>query len=207
MTWTPAKEWNGQDAFLIGGGASLKGFNFKWLAGRNTIGCNEAFRLGPDIIKICLFSDVKWFNRTKWDLELFKGKVVTCAPGLAGIKCDWLHWLSRIEEVPLAGGSSVGWNHSTGAVALNLAVNLGAVQIFMLGFDLCTRGARSHWHNYYSHTTTDTSFSKFKMGFDRIGAALASTASKVKVWNVTDGSSRLDTFPKIDFKRMEEMVS
>ena len=55
--WKPEPIWKDQEAFIIGGGPSLRDFDWSLLRDKNTIGCNNAFRLGPDICKICLFVD------------------------------------------------------------------------------------------------------------------------------------------------------
>lgn len=63
MRWVPDKIWDGLECFIIGGGRSLKeGFDFDKLIGEKTIGCNDAYKLGPKICNICIFGDKKWLD-------------------------------------------------------------------------------------------------------------------------------------------------
>ncbi len=67
--WKPVKWWDGEDAFIIGGGGSLKSFDWNLLKLENTIGCNNAFQHGVDICKICVFGDVNWFKSFEQELH------------------------------------------------------------------------------------------------------------------------------------------
>jgi len=73
-TWTPSVIWKGQDAFIIGGGSSLQGFEFSKLVGKNVIGCNDAFRLGVEIVPWCLFGDSSFWRTHHLMLEEYAKK-------------------------------------------------------------------------------------------------------------------------------------
>ncbi len=194
--WTPDQEWKGQDAVIIGGGPSLKGFDFSVLAGKNVIGCNDAFNLGSEIVKFCIFGDHSWWQKNKWKLEKFQGRVVTCCPTVMPYLVPGL--LKMEQRVHgLHSGSTLGWNYSTGAAAINLAVSLGAKRIYLLGYDLKRSPTdSSHWHDWNPRTRIhDSSFERFQRGFKEVRGGLNGT----QVYNVTDGSSLLETFPRIDF--------
>lgn len=203
--WNPTKEWEGQDAFLVGGGPSLRSFDFNLLKERNTIGCNDAFRLGKDVIQICLFSDAPWFHSNKWELESFGGRVVSTSFKLKDLKIPWMQRMDRIGN-GIAEGSTVSLNYSTGASAINLAVTLGAKRIYLLGYDL-SRGAdgKSHWHRHERKPTSDTAFQRFIKGFSQLDSALKQYP-EVKVFNVTDGGSRLPFFERISFAQFAEVL-
>lgn len=192
--WTPEPQWKGQDACIIGGGASLVGYDFQQLEGRNTIGCNDAFRLGSKVAKICLFGDASFFHKNKWDLEKYDGTVVTCASALLHLKLAWLKQMARVRD-GLHIGSTLGWNYSTGAAAVNLAITLGATRIFLLGFDMGKTANKSHWHNQ-PRNVKDESYLRFIRGFLSVQKALPNFPG-VKVFNVTDGSSKLPYFTRI----------
>src|SRR6266567_7879059 len=196
--WIPEREWEGEDAFLIGGGPSLDRFDFSQLEGLNTIGCNDAFRLG-NIIQICIFGDRMWWERNKHNLEYFSGRLVTNAPGLLGYNLPNVLKMTRAVH-GLHSGSVLGWNYSTGAMAINLAVSLGASGIFLLGYDLVNKQGRSHWHTYNPKTIREDSYDRFLMGFKKVKECLP---EGVRVVNVTDGSSRVDCFEKIDFETFQ----
>lgn len=179
-------------------------YDFDQLKGRNTIGANSAYILGSEIVKIVVFGDTKFFHHHKWNLERFKGMVVSVQPTLTHLKnIAWLKKMTR-EQHGLYSGPVVGWNYSTGAAAINLAVSLGAQRIFLLGYDLCFgKNRRSHWHQHPS-TVRDESFIRFTRGFKIVAGALRGT--DIEIFNVTDGTSRLDVFPKISFDKMERMA-
>lgn len=200
--WTPTRDWEGQDAFLIGGGPSLLNFDFKQLAGKNTIGCNDAFKLGYDIVKICIFGDARWWHDNRFQLEQFEGKVVTNATSLTTINVPNLKKMKRVRD-GLHTGNTLGWNYSTGAAAINLAVSLGATRIFLLGYDLSNKGHKSHWHKYNPKVTNEYSFRRFIGGFKLVHGDLP---EGVKVYNVTDGSSLLPHFTKISFADLQELI-
>lgn len=204
--WTPKREWNDQDAFIIGGGASLRDFNFEWLKGKNTIGCNDAFRLGPDIVKICLFGDASYFYTRVHDLEKFPGLRVTNCAQLANMPIPWLLRMVRRDR-GLGEGNVLGWNYSTGAAAVNLALTLGATQIFLLGFDMARApDGQSHWHSGYGNRRTrDDQIERFLEGFKEVADGLQAYPD-VTVWNYSpDGSSALPYFSQINLQDMKEL--
>lgn len=202
--WIPQPVWQHQDACIIGGGSSLRNFNFDQIKGRNVIGCNDAYRLGASIVTICLFSDSSFFHRSKWDLEKFEGLVVTCAPGLLNYNLSWLLQIPRHRH-GLHVGPMIGWNCSTGAAAVNLAISLGAVRIFLLGFDMTRQqDGRSHWHGY-GRVVQDTTYQRFIQGFASIHRELPKFPG-VRVFNVTDGSSKLPFFPRMSFDVFSKYV-
>jgi len=203
--WNPSPDWKGHEAFVIGGGSSLKGFDFNLLKGKNTIGANDAFRLGSDVVKICLFGDTSWFHRTKFDLENFKGRIVSVAPPLR-FNVPWFYWLKRIKE-GLAFGDTIAWNFSTGAAAINLAINLGATRIFLLGFDCQLNGAKSHWHSHGKCITPQRSFNRFQRGFLALARELKRQAPDIRVVNVCNGnSSSLPVFERVELAQLKSRL-
>jgi len=196
-SWTPPPEWKGQDGIIIGGGSSLKDFDFTQLKGKNVIGCNSAYKLGGDIVNICLSGDASWWEINKHELKNFTGRVVTCAPTLLPINLDWLLQMERVRD-GLHEGKTLGWNYSTGAAAVNLAVSLGAIDIYLLGFDMAVVDGKSHWHNYYLKRFNKEAIVRFIRGFHTLENSLK-RLPHVKVYNVTDGSSNLPVFNRITF--------
>lgn len=196
--WTPSAEWKGQDACIIGGGSSLSNFDFSQLRGRNTIGCNDAFRLGAEVVKICLFGDYTWWKVNNEELKTFRGKVATvCLTFLRDNPVDWLYTLQR-AKLGLHKGGTIGWNFSTGAAAVNLALALGATRVFLLGFDMTQIQNKTHWHNHAFRSVNPSCYKRFIQGFTAIHRDLRKFPG-AQVLNVTDGSSQLPHFPRIPF--------
>ena len=69
--WKPTETWKGQDVFVIGGGPSLRSFDWSLLSNELTVGCNTAFTLGPEICKLCVFGDPIWFNSFRSELKSY----------------------------------------------------------------------------------------------------------------------------------------
>jgi hypothetical protein len=200
--WLPGPEWEGEDAFLIGGGPSLKEFDFTKLEGLNTIGCNDAYHLGPAIVQICLFSDRMWWERNKHALNTFQNRVVTNCAFLLHYNLPNILKMDRARD-GLHGGTTLGWNFSTGASAIALAIRLGASRIFLLGYDLGNQGKVSHWHQHNTKVIREDSFQGFIRGFERVKRDLP---AGVQVFNVTDGTSRLKCFQEITFTGLDSVL-
>lgn len=200
--WTPTSDWAGEDAFIIGGGPSLIGYDFTKLTGRNVIGCNDAFRLGPAICSYVIFGDAGFFRDNMRAMETSGCQIVTNAPSLGFINVPWLLTMGRQRD-GLHHGNVLGWNYSTGAAAVNLAVSLGANRIFLLGFDMGKRhDGKSHWHNHRSKAIHDSAYQRFIRGFQTLQKALK-VCEDIEVFNVTDGTSKLPVFPRIPFSEFE----
>lgn len=196
--WTPERVWDNQDVFIIGGGRSLKGFDWNLLKGENTIGCNDAFKHGNEICKICVFGDSKWFKSSEQELARYKGTVFTNSLQLQRTRLSWL-WTMPREFFGLHE-DALGWNNNTGALAINLAVLLGAKRIFLLGFDMhLSRDGRPNWHDSRLEKPNASIYSKFLEGFKKLAADLKKKFPNVEVVNITDKSS-LNSFPKIGVK-------
>lgn len=193
--WTPEKVWNDQDVFVIGGGNSLERFDWKLLRNENTIGCNDAFRHGKEICKICIFGDSKWFKTFERELSRYKGTVFTNCSQLQKTKLPWLWTMTRRGSGLYK--NALGWNSNTGTAAVNLALLLGAKRIFLLGFDMhLSKDAKSNWHQNRLDKPNESIYSKFLKGFEKLAVDLKKKFPDVQVINVTDNSS-LELFPKI----------
>src|SRR3974390_354951 len=117
--------WAGQDVFIIGGGPSLRGFEFEQLSKRAVIGCNHAFALGP-VCQICTFGDIRFWDYRRYELEKFEGWVVTNNNSCLRPPPPWLKFYGHKAEglAPVESGD-LAWNNNTGALAINLALVLG----------------------------------------------------------------------------------
>ena len=213
----PLPDWSGEDVYILGGGPSLRDFDWGQLVGRNTIGCNAAYRHGAEICNIDCFGDARFWASAGYDIEnSYTGWLVTNYTVFEwfnpfkqtdmGKVPPWAKYFPR-RDIGLAGPgeNALGWNHNTGALAINLALKLGAKRVLLLGFD-CRNGTeteplRTHWHDdplepqdrYRLH------YPNFILGFENVKAALPETYPDAEILNVTDGYSELYTFPRIGY--------
>lgn len=194
--WIPEAKWEGEDVFIIGGGNSLKGFDWGLLENECTIGCNSAFTLGEKVCKICVFGDAKWFRKYQSELQSYKGVLFTNSSQLRNTRLNWLWTMPRKGKG--LGTSALGWNKNTGALAINLALVLGAQQIFLLGFDMhLSKEGKSNWHNRLMGRPDKRVYEKFIEGFTRVSIDLKKVFPGREVINITDNSD-LDIFPKVN---------
>ena len=193
--WIPEAKWKDEDVFIIGGGNSLKDFDWKLLEGENTIGCNSAFVLGEKICKICIFGDPKWFRKFQNELQTYKGVLFTNASQLRNTRLRWLWTMPR--KATGLGTTSLGWNSNTGAAAVNLALILGAKRVFLLGFDMhLSKDGKSNWHDKLLRKQKKAVYRKFIEAFTKVSMDLKTVFPGREIINVTDDSD-LDVFPKV----------
>lgn len=207
--WKPTPVWHGQAAYLIGGGSSLKTFDFNLLKGKNTIGANFAYKLGADICQWVAFSDTGWFNTQIHALKQYSeegGKLVSCATSIAHLNLPWVRKMQRIRDGLHFTDGAIGWNYSTGAMMINLAMYFGAAQIFLMGFDMNKQQNVSHWHHNYAHITDDNSFARHTKGFVNVFHDIVRRFPTTRVFNVTNGFSKLPMFDRISIEQFKRIL-
>jgi len=199
--------WQGETVFIIGGGPSLRGFDWAPLRHRAVIGCNDAYTLG-EWVDVVYFGDAVWyqgycqFRGHRGALQNFPGLLVSCATEEFADLGTRVKWLRR-ESAPGSLSSDswkVNWYSSTGASAIHLAMIFGATQIVLLGFDMKSgKSGESNWHvNLKDPKFTEGKFKKFQGGFDRLEAHLDEIVG-VQVLNAGPDSA-LDNFPHVNLE-------
>lgn len=146
--------WSGRRAFVVGGGPSLRGFDFGRLAGELWIGCNVAYLERPTVaITAChrfmrsvLRDDPE--HARAWG-ECPSIRVFMDPPDdVAGVPGHRVGNCGDAWGRTLAGGLCQG--PLTGHVALNLADVLGASPIYLLGFDCrIAEDGQANYHKAY----------------------------------------------------------
>jgi hypothetical protein len=201
--WTVNPEWKDRDVFIIGGGDSLRNFDWSKLRTELTIGCNSAYLHGKDICNICFFADDKFFSETKGffkGLEAYAqsgGLVATNNGSLLHSRIPWL-WTFRREAKGLHT-HAIGYNFNTGACAINLALLLGGKRIYLLGFDMKLSAAgQPNWHNQkLLDVPSNGTYERMLDNFKYVEADRAKKFPDREIINLTK-DSRLNAFPKID---------
>ena len=192
--------WSDQPAYVLGGGPSLSGFNFEVLRGRNVVGCNEAFTLGPAICPVLLFSDIAWFRPRQEALKEYHkagGEVFTQCQKMK--QCDdALTWVRELKRLPRGlGVDGLGFGGNSGCSAANLALLLGAKTVHLLGIDCDsdTEGL-THWHKHYGEKRTSPgAFRLFATGWEEIKQDLPKVFPGRTISNL-GLDSRLEVFEK-----------
>lgn len=203
--WKPEAIWEGKDVFIIGGGNSLKTFDWSLLRNEYTIGCNDAYTHGAKICKICIFGDAKWFKVHEKPLSDYArekqlpdcaGIVFTSCPQLQHTTIRWI-WL-LVRKSRGLHTDALGWNDNTGAEAINLALILGAKRIYLLGFDMhLSEDGKSNWHPNNLDLPNPGNHLRHLKGYGRVAYDLKNRFPGREVINVTEDSS-LNVFPKMN---------
>jgi len=181
-------EWKGQRCFIIGGGPSLRGFDFSRLKGELVIGINRAYEMIDCTIAFSM--DSRYHN---WIIhDRLSGQAREKFYNFRGYKV-WLNsarypYPKDIFLLNCIGSAGFSWSLkdglaggcNSGYAALNLAVCLGANPIYLLGFDMKGEGNKqSWWHDGYPGKQPATVYQKFKTYFEKIAPELKQRGIRV----------------------------
>jgi hypothetical protein len=192
--------WRGQTVYVIGGGPSLRTFKWQRLHGKRTIGCNDAYILGPKVADICYFGDAGWFRLHSRCLAYFSGLIATCTEGFLGdANNNMVSWLKYLDRRPqgLHKTPRIGWNSNTGASAVNLAIQLGASKVILLGFDMKIAEGRANWHANHKDAPNNHIYNRFMRGFEAVKKDLDIKYPDIEVLNANPDSA-MDIFPRVE---------
>jgi len=182
----------GDTIYIVGGGSSLKGFDFEKLKDKTVIAINKAFLHIP-FAQVLYWSDTRFFEWYEKEIEKFKGIKVTCRPQPK--RNDIINLLNTGKNGLETMSYGIRDGGNSGYAAINLAYHLGAKTIILLGFDMYTVGKDTHWHDGYTSTANTEVMSKLMVpNFDTLINPL--DKRKVKVYNASP-NSKLECFTKI----------
>jgi len=190
------KFWEGQTAFILGGGPSLD-MPLGRLYDKNVIGVNEAFKLG-DWVDVNFIGDYKYYNHNKMNLYNYNGITVSCVGGTINDP-NVLTVYSSNEVMTLKKGR-IGKSLNSGISAINLAYQFGVKEIVLLGFDMGIHNGQN-WHNnnvainQFKKQITEKYYAKVRSVIEsRVSDVLEKAG--VKVVNCTP-DSQLECFEKM----------
>jgi hypothetical protein len=193
-------EWTGKRCFIVGGGPSLKGFDFSRLRGERVIGINRSFEfVQTDLL---YFMDHS-FYRDVHELESWKrfsGVRVAPSPLSQELKFDAsVHLVWRRMGIGLHRGIEEGVYAGTnsGLGALMLAATLGCNPIYLFGYDMSTDGG-THWHSGYKNQAQEAMsllIRDYIRDFVQVSSVFTGTGIKIVNLNKQSG---LHCFPKMD---------
>jgi len=204
------EDWD-NECYIVGGGTSLKDFDWTLLDDKFTIALNNTHLTLPKA-NIIYCTDPPWIAPNAGTLAQHPAPVwqgvlnLNNPPKLPCVDKQW-HLVSRDGLTQKEGCMSHGSNSAY--AALNLAtVHLGFKKIYLLGIDLKwgTKGKRetSNWHSKtkpHARIDGEAIYTTMKMNFRTIKQPLLLMGVKVINVNTKDGTD-LDVFP---IKSMEEV--
>ena len=193
--WNISPIWKDEECFIIGGGNSLLNFDWNLLIGQLTIGCNNAFQLGTEICKVCIFGDEKWFKHNSKELDSYEGMVFTNVTAMLNSKVPYLNTTRRMSKG--LHKHALGWNDNTGFSAINLALLFGASPIYLLGFDMKLSNGKHNWHDKRLDRSGAEVYRKFLRNQGKVAKDWREKFPNQQIFNVTDDSD-LTCFPKVN---------
>jgi len=195
--------WSGRRVYVVGGGPSLRDFDWSRLTGESWIGCNQAWIHDPPV---SISLDKKYHR-------------VICKDSRWRDKKHIKIWIrvprDNLEHVPKAPGDVTilvtkqdrSWSRSiadgivhgtnTGTCAINLACILAGPggDVRLLGFDMRGElGKTANWHNAYSFRRNgDFAYKRYCKDIERHVGSI-----DCKIFNISHGSATaLKCFPII----------
>jgi|TARA_R110001606_G_C15293407_1_gene641803 hypothetical protein len=195
---TVPKLFQGETIYIIGGGPSLKNFNFQQLQGCKTIAINKAI-IYHNTADILYWTDGRFYTWFKNEVDSYRGLKFALKPG-----SQYTHDIQVLKKGKPYGleedPQSLAHGFNSGYAAINLAYHLGAARIILLGFDMANDGKITHFHDGYPTKGAGDHIykEKFLPGFDQLNSEIR--AKGVHVFNATS-YSRLNSFPKITIEQ------
>lgn len=209
-TILPTGAWKNKTCFLLGGGPSLKTFDFNLIKHELTIGINKSFIRFPTTINYAmdkrLYDMVTYAQNIEWKVLrqqwlAYKGIKVFVKHSVKHVYDESVYLVDWISKKSLSFDLKKGiyGGNNSGFGALALAIALGAKKIGLLGYDLKTKVAQgrieTHWHDGYSFQSKrhyQPKLDKFRMCFEEFAPAIAEAG--IEVINLNPDST-LKCFP------------
>lgn len=173
--------------YIIGGGASLRGFDFGKLAGKKVLTINSAFKFVKPDLMTWNDPDVYWKNRAEIDAIKCE-KYVRREAAIDGATTYQISHEFHGKEGMINGiyGGGKANEFYSGITAISLAIALNFSPICLLGYDGGPVGGELHFHGYSRDKdvfTNSVNFYDVFTGYEIINYSL---------------ESRINAFPKRD---------
>jgi len=171
--WHPPRMWPDGHVVIIGGGDSLKGFDWEWLLRRKheigfrVVGVNDAYVLGAHLVDVLFFGDMDWwYTHRKIGLYDFGGLMVHSATEVKHMK--YVKCMHRNHTGLPEGSGNLGWNSNSGFAAIHLALLFGATSLVLLGFDMkLGDGGNANWHLNLNDNPNPEIYPRFLLYWER----------------------------------------
>lgn len=196
--WYP--DWTGQTCVIVASGPSARTVPLELARGKaKFIVINHSWQLAP-WADVLYAADYGWWRESKGCPD-FKGLKVA-----GEIRASREGW--GVNFVTIAKGDSrlllnepgrIGYGHSSGFQALNLAVQFGVKKIVLVGYDMRLDNG-VHWHGKHGprmNNPTEKLAGIWRSALDRVSDEFKRLG--VTVINVSE-VSKLESYPKMKFE-------
>jgi len=183
-------------AYIVGGGPSLKGFDWKMLDGKFVVGINRAYEVLPNA-DIIYFTDEDYYARHIEAMKKHSGRLIK---GCVNVNQTYD---PRVEKFHLVGPNGLvmtpgclAHGRNSSYAAINMLAQWGFKTIYLMGVDMKwgEKGKKntSHWHDGHKRVDGEASYVGFAKNFDQLIPLLK--PHKVSVVSV-NSSTNLKAFP------------
>jgi len=216
------------EVFIVAGGPSLKGFDFKSLQSKITITINKSIFHVPNpnyfitvdysfLEKIgqVYVRELKQMDTTKiFVADMHYDYMVEDERGIRDIRKRKRSYNLSLFDVVIKSYEPKGFGYTfndfrtgfnTGYCALQLAISLGFQKIYLLGMDMCKDGEQTHYHRGYtiggvSGAKLNKFYECFKMGLKQI----KSDDNDIQIFSCSNRSRLNGLIPYIDIEKALE---
>lgn len=194
------QRFSGTDVFVVGGGNSLHNFNFASLQGKSVIAVNSAYKFLHVDIAI-YWADASWAEGEGDALvEHPTPYKFTSKFNINKSKPEFRKGFAGAYILNQSGGCGYDPNpehvkgNNSGVHAINLAINLQAKRVVLLGFDMGHVMNQSHFHKLHKSSTPLMTYNDmFIPSLNALAKEVAHTS--VEIVNCSN-QSRLTCFKK-----------
>lgn len=193
MDWTPGEIWKGRTAFILGGGSSVNDEHCLGQVPRETlISTNYGLLKRPDAA-IELWADNTFMVQALGLLRAFQGILVTrednATPAREALG-SYVKFVTQIDgALSIEPGRLCG--KLSGHLAINLALQLGAQRVVLIGFDA---GEGGNFHSRYTEPVRHDGYVEWNDMMSDLSHAAPKRYPGTEIFNCST-KDRLRCFP------------
>lgn len=197
---TKTNEQFDSTCYIIGGGPSLKNFDWSRLDGKFVVGINRAYEVLPEA-QIIYLTDKEFWDVHKEGLLAHKGQLMRgmLDPTAEKLPPEVIKWhLTGHHGLEMLPGKLKHGINSTYAALNMMTVHMKFKRVYLLGVDMkwgnLGKKDTSHWHNGHKRVDAESIFKSMKRSYDTIAGPLKELGYEVYNANPDSG---LNAFPKV----------
>jgi len=200
--WIPPEIWPGETVFIIGGGPSLRDFDWDLVCREKIIGANDAYMLGP-WVDYNMFADSGWYSMHR---KFFSAATATMI-GITNqpLRNRSVKWVKRAQHAYGERPFEIPWFGNTGMACICLAVKFGAKRVCLLGFDMKIdeESGEANWHVNQLSSPNASAYARFMNWGKKLKKLMDEHHPDVEILNCNPDSA-MDLWPKV---KIEEVLS
>jgi len=185
-------DWAGKPCVIVGGGPSLRGFNWSKLDGIRTIGCNFSCP-NPTITISHDANFVRPAPRGQYEEWMKIGGVHVHVNRQLQDEVEGVVFVNHLTEYSKDWRFGLYAGSNCGICAINLADTLRSNCVYLLGYDMQgENGLSANWHNKYARKSNESIYERFMSDIIKIEGKI-----EAHVINLNP-RSRLECFEKAE---------